>query len=135
MPPAVPVISVRMTKAVIKALVDLKKSADHCPDEKIQKQLVKIEKTLREALGGHQKGGMAPLNPAILNTSDLLDTRNPMDYGNMGRGLINIPAPFSDAVMGSGAVLTETTAPLYVPHSSPIAGGGKKTRKGKGNAK
>jgi hypothetical protein len=135
-----------MTKAVLKAMEDLRVSAETCPDMKTQKRLVKIESVLRDALhSASQRGGMASLTPAMLNVSgDFIDTsREVMNAGQAGHGLLNIPAPFSSATMGAGAVLTETTAPLYMPSSMPAAaaaaapaaqaGGGKRRgRKTKG---
>jgi hypothetical protein len=122
--PSVPVVSVRITKAVAKAFEDLHKSVESCPDAKTQRLLVKIEKTLRGAMMPSQKGGMASLSPAMLNVSgDFIDnSRDAINAGQGGYGLLNVPAPFSDAVMGAGSIFTEQTAPLYVPNTpSPVA--------------
>jgi hypothetical protein len=131
-------VTVRLTKQLMKDVVALDKCAAECENARQRKTLERVSGNLKKQLGlmGGQSGGMAPIDPAVFNTSDLLaNGGNPIDAGAAGAGLMNIPAPFyENGLMGAGELFSAGTQPFYLPGSSPISGGAGGARRGRGRA-
>lgn len=135
-------VTVRLTKQLMKDVAALDKCASECENARHRKTLERVSANLKKQLGVvHQSGGVAPIDPAIFNTSDLLANTNinPIDAGAAGAGLLNIPVPFyENGLMGAGELFSAGTQPFYLPGSSPIVGGGggdKKARRGRPSKK
>lgn len=132
-------VTVRLTKQLMKDVAALDKCASECENARHRKTLERVSVNLKKQLGvGGQSGGVAPIDPAVFNTSDLLANinTNPMDAAATASGLLNIPAPFyGNGLMGASELFNAGTQPFYLPGSSPISGGGKKARRGRPSKK
>jgi len=130
-------ITVRVTKQLEKDVADLDRCVAQCDDARQKKTLERVSKNLKKAMGFSssrygQAGGMAPIDPAVYNTGDLLSNggSNPIDAGASGAGLLNIHAPFyENGMMGAGQLFSAGTQPFYLPSSSTLSGGGKQKKR------
>lgn len=137
-------VTVRFTKQLEKDLDDLERCAAGCDNARDRKTLERISKNLRKHLGRGQHGGMAPVDPAVFNLGGLLNTDgNPIDAGAAGVGLMNIPSPFYENNMNTGALFSPETGASFIPSAyhptlpAPAQAGGaskKRTSKSKKNA-